>query len=164
MITLFRALVLPNLRYCCQLWSPLKAVAVQKLEAVQRTFTNRISGIRELNLNCWERLKHLGLYSQERRERYIILNTWNMITGLAPNFESQTSRIVTRYNERRGRLCRIPPFNNRAAARVQTLREGSLSVEGPTLFNALLKALGGGEFTLAIFKRRLDNWLRKIPD
>jgi hypothetical protein len=74
MIILFRALVFPNLEYCCQLWSPLKAGAVRKLEAVQRTFMHRINGMRELNLNHWERLKHLGLYSLERRrERYIIL-------------------------------------------------------------------------------------------
>ena len=121
--------------------------------------------MRELELNYWDRLKHLGLYSLERRrERYIILYTWKMITELASNFESETSRIVTYYNERRRRLCRIPLFNNRAAARVQTLREGSLSVAGPRLFNALQKVLRGGEFTLAKFKRRLDNWLRKIPD
>ena len=87
-----------------------------------------------------------------------------MITGLAPNFESETSRIVRYYNERRRRLCRIPQFNNRAVARVQTLREGPLSVVGPRLFNALPKVLRGGKFTLATFKRRLDNWLREIPD
>jgi hypothetical protein len=87
-----------------------------------------------------------------------------MITGLAPYFESETSRIVTRYNERRGRLCEVTPFNNRATDRVQTLREGSLSVVGPRLFDKLPKALKGAEFTLATFKRRLDKWLRKIPD
>jgi hypothetical protein len=30
MITLSRAFVLPTLEYCCQLWSPLEVVAVQK--------------------------------------------------------------------------------------------------------------------------------------
>jgi hypothetical protein len=81
---------------------------------MQRAFTYKNSGMRE----------HLGLYSPERRrERYIIVYTWKIITGLAPNFESETSKIVTYYNERRGRLCRIPSFNNRAAARAQTIRE-----------------------------------------
>jgi hypothetical protein len=77
MITLFRALVLPNFEYCCQLWSPVKVGAVRKLEAVKRTFTFWISGMRELNLNYWERLKHLGLYSLERRRerRGISYNT-----------------------------------------------------------------------------------------
>jgi hypothetical protein len=65
--------------------------------------------MRELNLNYWERLKHLALYSlEERRERYIIQYTWKVLTGLAPNLESETSRIVTRYRERRGDCARFP--------------------------------------------------------
>jgi hypothetical protein len=72
---------------------------VRKLEAVQRTFSSRISGMRELDLNYWERLKPLGLYSLERRrKRYIIVYTWKMITGLARNFVSEISKIVTYYN------------------------------------------------------------------
>jgi hypothetical protein len=72
---------------------------------VQQTFMYRISDMRELNLNYWEKLKHLGLYLLERRrERYIILYIWKMITGLAPNFERETLRIVTRYCKRRRRL------------------------------------------------------------
>jgi hypothetical protein len=122
MTTLFRALVLPNLEYCCQLWAPLKVGAVQILEAVQWTFMYRISSMRELDLNYWERLKKLGLYLLEwRRERYIILYTWKLITGLAPNFESEASRIVPHHNKRMRKLCRIPLFNNQAVARVQTL-------------------------------------------
>jgi hypothetical protein len=45
-ITLFRALELSILEYCCQLWAPLKPSAVRQLQAVQRTFTTRISGMR----------------------------------------------------------------------------------------------------------------------
>jgi hypothetical protein len=71
---------------------------------------------------------------------------------------------VTYYNGRRGILCRIPTFDNQAAARVQTRRERLLSVVGPRLFNALPKALKGGEFTHATFKRQLDKFLKKIPD
>jgi hypothetical protein len=42
--------------------------------------------MKELKLDdYWGRLKHLGLISlEERRERYIILHNWKMITGLAP--------------------------------------------------------------------------------
>jgi hypothetical protein len=91
-----------------------------------------------------------------------------MITGLAPNFKSEISKIVRSHTlqQKEGRLSRISlfKFNNQAAATVQTLREGSLTVVGPRLFNALPKELRGGEFTLATFKRRLDQWLRKIPD
>jgi hypothetical protein len=69
---------------------------VRKLESVKRTFTSRISGTRELELEYWCRLKHLGLYSPEReRKRFIIQYNWKRITGLASNFESETSKIVT---------------------------------------------------------------------
>jgi hypothetical protein len=58
----------------------------------------------------WERLRRLGLNSlQRRRERYVILYTWNILAGMAPNFESETFRIETHHNERWGRLCKIPP-------------------------------------------------------
>jgi hypothetical protein len=87
-----------------------------------------------------------------------------MITGMAPNFESETFKIETRHNERRGRLCMIPPLRNRSAVRFQYLREGSLSVAGPRLFNVLPRDLREGEFTLETFKRRLDVFLGTIPD
>jgi hypothetical protein len=79
MIKLFKALVLPNLEYCCQPWAPLKAGAERKLESVLRTFTSEFSGIRELKLDHWRRLKHLGLYSPERREVFHTVHS-KMIT------------------------------------------------------------------------------------
>ncbi|KAA0203370.1 hypothetical protein HAZT_HAZT005526 [Hyalella azteca] len=95
---------------------------------------------------------------------YVILYTWKMITGMVPNFESETFRIETYHNERRGRLCKIPPLRNRSAVRFQSLREGSLFVAGPRLFNVLPKDLREEEFTLETFKRQLDVFLGTIPD
>ena len=83
---------------------------------------------------------------------------------MAPNFESETFRIETHHNERRGRLCKIPSLRNRSAVRFQSLRDGSLSVAGPRLFNVLPKDLREGEFTLETFKRQLDVFLGTIPD
>jgi hypothetical protein len=108
MITPFRALVIPILEYCCQHWTPLTLSAVRQLEGDQRTFTSRIRGMEELNY--WERLRRLGLYSlQRRRERYVILYTWKILTEMAPNFESETSRIETHQNGRRGETVQDPP-------------------------------------------------------
>jgi hypothetical protein len=111
-------------------------------------------------------LERLGLYSlQRRRERYVILYTWKMITVLAPNFESETFRIETYHNERRGRLFKIPPLRNTSAVRFQSLwGEASLSVAGPRVFNVLPNDQREGEFTLETFKRRLDVFLGTIPD
>ena len=69
LMTLWRALVQPILDYCSQLWSPYKAMDIQALESVQRLYTRQIRGMKEFSY--WERLRRLGLYSQQRqRERY----------------------------------------------------------------------------------------------
>jgi hypothetical protein len=114
--------------------------------------------------NYWERLRYLGLYSlQKRREKYVILYTGKMITRMAPSFVSETFRIETYHNERR-RLCKIHPLRNRSAVRFQSLKEGSLSVAGPRLFNVLPKDQREGDFTLETFKRGLDVLLGTNPD
>ena len=77
MITLWKALVLPKLEYCCQLWSPHKTGDIIRLEALQRTFTSKIWSLQ--HMNYWERLHHLSLYSlQRRRERYIVIYVWKV--------------------------------------------------------------------------------------
>lgn len=65
MITLYCSLLLHLLEYCCQLWHPWKLSETKALEGVQRTFTNKISSVK--NYNYWDRLRKLHLYSLERR-------------------------------------------------------------------------------------------------
>ena len=61
--------------------------------------------------NYWERLQRLGLYSlQMKRERYVILYTWKMITGMAPNFESETFRIETYHTRKWGDCAGFPHY------------------------------------------------------
>ena len=104
MITLFRAMVLPHLEYCCQLWAPVTIGKVRQIESVQRSFTAKIDSVS--NLNYWERLKALNLYSLERRrERYLIIYTFKIVESLTPNFDCDKFRIKVANNERRGRLC-----------------------------------------------------------
>ena len=72
MLTLLKSLVIPLLEYCCQLWNPCKAKDIQAVEAIQRTFTYKITEVQ--HLNYWERLHELKLYSLQRlRECYIII-------------------------------------------------------------------------------------------
>jgi hypothetical protein len=87
-----------------------------------------------------------------------------MITVMVTNFESETFRIETYHNERRGRLCKISRLRNRSVVIFQSLQEGSLSVAGPRLFNVLPRDLREGEFFLETFKRQLDVFLGIIPD
>ena len=84
MTTLYKSLVRSLLEYCCPLWDPVKVTEIQLLEGVQRTFTDRICGLE--NMNYWERLSHLKLMSlQRRRERYTILMMWKILHNVVPN-------------------------------------------------------------------------------
>ena len=44
-LTLLKSLVIPLLGYCCQLWNPWKAKDIQAIEAIQRTFTYKITEV-----------------------------------------------------------------------------------------------------------------------
>ena len=65
MLTLFKSLVLSRLDYSSQLWSPHLLKSIYLIENVQRSFTKHITGIQ--NKPYDERLKHLNLYSVQRR-------------------------------------------------------------------------------------------------
>ena len=129
-------MVLLHLEYCCPLWSPTTIGKVRQIEAVQRSFTSKITSV--ASLNYWERLKALDLFSLERRrERYLIIYVFKIIQCVTPNFASPKFEIKAIYNERRGRTCVIPPINNRAMASVKTMVESSFPVRSPKLFNSL---------------------------
>ncbi len=161
LVTLYKTLILPRVEYCCQLWSPMNIGQIRKLEAVQRTFTARIEGL--TNKNYWERLKHLDMYSLERRrERYIVIYVWKIITKMVPNLEDEDA-IKTTTNSRKGKLCIIPRLA-RTRRSIQTLKEGSLAVHGPRLYNCLPQDLREHTGTLYSFKSGLDKYLRTVPD
>ena len=160
MLTLYKSLVVPLLEYCCQLWSPWKGGEKQILEAVQRSFTNKISAVK--HLDYWERLKTLKLFSLERRrERYAILYIYKILIGTATN----NMNIRFHENKRLGRLCHIQQVHPRAATRVKTLKENAFATRGPLLFNALPRYLRDStELGLEKFKNQLDKFLWTIPD
>ena len=49
MLTLLKSLVIHLLEYCSQLWNPWKAKDIQAIEAIQRTFTYKITEVQHLN-------------------------------------------------------------------------------------------------------------------
>ena len=51
MLTLFKSIVRNLLEYCCPLWNPVKIMDIQELESVQKVFTTKISGMKDLDLN-----------------------------------------------------------------------------------------------------------------
>ena len=97
LLTLFKSLVQPHLDYCCQLWSPSKQDLIIKIEQVQKKLVARISDSRLQNLNYWEKLRILRLYSQERRrERYLIIFIWKisqeLVSGYSIPFTDRNNR------------------------------------------------------------------------
>ena len=107
MMTLFKSLVLSRLDYASQLWSPHRLKSVYLLEKVQRSFTKHIAGMHTMPYE--ERLKHLNLYSiQRRRDRYQIIYLWKIIEKIVPNLSAP---ITCTYSERRSRSCAVLHVN-----------------------------------------------------
>ena len=166
MLTLWKSLIQSKLEYCSQLWCPIQKGNIQRIEMVQRSYIRKITGMSLMNY--WEQLKHLKLYSLERRrERYRILYIWRILEEQVPNIISGDGapKITAKWHPRRGRECIIRAVNRRAPNHVQKLTDASLPVHGQRLFNTLppeIRNLTG--CTTDSFKRRLDKYLSTIPD
>ena len=163
MMLLFKQLVRSSLEYCCPLWSPNEEDLKQKIEKVQRNFTRKISGLTGDNRpNYWERLKILNLYSLERRrERYLILYMVKAITGLVPNLG-----FVVKRNERTGPKIEVPMVTKGSGIVTPKMKERTLKIQGPKLFNALPKEIRcmAERVSIETFKRELDIFIKTIPD
>ena len=161
MLTLYNSLVRSKLEYCCPLWNPSAIADIQKLESVQRVFTSKVAGCRELAY--WERLKLLKIQSlQRRRERYAIIHTWKILNNLTNN-DIGLSFTDTENSSRTGITVTVPPVPRNVPARVVSLYEHSFAVKGPMLWNCLPKHVKGA-LTLSAFKGLLGDFLNQIPD
>ena len=128
MTLLFKTMVRSRLEYCSALWNPHRIQDIQTLEAIQRSFTRRISGCQ--SLNYWERLKFLHLPSlQRRRERYIIINTWKILQKKAPN----DINMVFYESDRLGVRVKVPPRVKGCPSAISSIYEHSFSVKAAKL-------------------------------
>ena len=161
MLTLWKSLVQCKLDYCSQLWNPAKTGDIQRIEMIQRCFVRKIKGMH--NMNYWDQLKRLGLYSQQRRrERYLIIYIWKILENQVPN--PAPHLIKSRSNPRLGRRCDIPPMVSRQG-HLHQLREASIFVLGQKLFNLIPKHTRNiTNSKVDAFKSALDSWLAQVPD
>ena len=158
MLTLYKSLVRSKLEYCCPVWSPSKIGDITKLENVQRSFTKKIHGCKELSY--WERLKKLKILSlQRRRERYCMVHVWKILNGLAPNdLEFEFSN-----HTRLGIKASIPSINRKAQLSVRSDYDKTFRVHAAQLFNLLPPDLRSTS-TLESFKSGLGRVLEQYPD
>ena len=157
LMTLYKSLVRSKLDYCCPVWSPIRKEDICSLEAIQRSFTARISTLK--GLTYWERLKSMKLMSvQRRRERYIILHMWKTYCGIVPNDVG----VEFYLNDRLGPMCRVPKLRAKSM-QVNTMVYHSFGSMGPMLFNAIPKQVKSSS-SPDTFKAALDDYLMTLPD
>ena len=158
---MWNQLVQGHVDYCSQLWQPLESSELQRIENLLKTFSKKIPSIR--NENYWVRLKLLKMNSQQRRlERYRIIYTWKALEGLVPDCGIRTKNNP---ESRNGRECEVPSIVKKSSARVKSLREKSLQVHGPKLFNCLPKSIRNiTKCDVDTFKEKLDLYISVIPD
>ena len=155
---MFKSLVQPHIDYCSQLWMPQEGANMDKVEKVLRDFSRRVPGIRDL---CyWERLKTMGMNSEQRRlERYKIIYIWKIMEGFVPNCGVNW----TNAEERRGRLCEVPKL--KGSKEVQKCRRQSFQMSGPKVWNSLPRNVRNvTKCGVEQFKEALDCFLTKVPD
>ena len=146
------------LEYCCPLWHPSKICNIQELESVQKAFTARITGMRDLHY--WDRLQRLSLMSlQRRRERFILMHMWKILYLHTSN--DINVQFVSR--PRFGNLAIIPSACRNSSAANQSLYDSSFAVTGPKLWNAMpyhLNSISDKDH----FKSQLTQFLLSLPD
>ena len=158
MVTLYKSMIRSKLEYCCPLWNPATIQNIQMLESVQRTFTSKFHDC--INMTYWERLKHLDLFSlQRRRERYIIIHMWKILNGHSPN----DMNIQFYHNDRLGIRAKLPPISKNCNPSSKTIFDNSFALQGPTLWN-LIPIVATYKANLSEFKTSLQSFLKKIPD
>lgn len=160
MLILFKSLVLPHIEYCSVIWNPHLQKEINRLESVQRNFTCKLEGME--NLDYYERLKSLHLYSTERRrDRYLLIYIYKILFRKVPN-----PGLSYKWSLRRGKVLITPPVFTSRGSRGATLLHHSFTRRAPRLFNALpaeLRNLPEGTSIDAV-KRKLDDFLKDVKD
>ena len=160
MMILYKTYIRSQLEYCCPLWNPSgpnSTTAVKLLEGVQRSFTSKITSLK--NLNYWQRLDGLSLMSlQRRRERYIIIYMWKILTAKVPN-DINVSFYMNQRNSIKALVPSIPLQRSNTTA-----LDKSFSVLGPKLWNLLPSECTLTLDSLEKFKKLLGTFLQQFPD
>ena len=158
MLTLFKSLVRSRLEFGCEVWNPFLKKDILLLEQIQRSFTNKINGVKDLDY--WDRLKSLNLLSlQRRREKLILAHVWKIANGIYPNSIDLNFKLHKRSNALRAVLRPLP----KTRGKLLTTFENSFIVNAPKLWNVLPAPVTQTKL-LSCFVHELESFLSKVPD
>ena len=160
MMSLFKSLVIPIMDYGSVIWNPSKRKDIEAIEKIQRNFTKRLCGLSEMNY--YERLKYLNIYSMERRrERYEILYIFKVINHRVPNVG-----LKWKFFPRRGRELIPPPVRKNSRQSAVTMRRNSFRGKAAYLFNCLPASIRNinPDTPVPTIKRALDRILKDVSD
>ena len=166
---MFKTLVMPHLGYCSQLWLPIDAAGILKLEKVQFDFFKKIPELKDKSY--WEALKHMKMVSVQRRmERYRVMYCWKILENLVPN--CGIIEMPGTHDTRQGRRLEVPKI--KGTAKINKKKEQCFQINGAKIFNCLpskIRNLTMKPSTLAHsapsledFKMALDLYLQTVPD
>ena len=160
MMMFYKTYVRSVLEYCCPLWNPSgpnAITSIKLLEGVQRSFTSKIPSL--YNQNYWQRLQSLSLMSlQRRRERYIIIYMWKILTSKAPN-DIGISFYMDQRSSIKAIIPGIPPQRSNTSC-----FDKSFFVLGPKLWNILPSKCTLSLHSLDNFKQQLGIFIQQFPD
>ena len=158
MIRLYKTHIRSKAEYCCIVWSPTLKQEISKIERIQKSFTKKINGMEDKNYH--QRLKSLKLYSLERRrERYMIINTWQQLEGQRDNL--MDFKVNERSRHRIIKATRVKWNHNNNSSIIYN----SPALKMMKLFNTIPEDIRDTMgVKLETFKRKLDKWLELVPD
>ena len=157
LMRMFKSLVLPIIEYGCVIWNPSDQKTILEIESVQRHFTAKLNGMHELDY--WDRLNSLKLYSLERRrDRYVIIYIFKILYGIVPN-----PGISWTFHVRRGRLLEHATLKNNSR-HGSKLKQHSFLYCASKIFNCLPADLRNFDGSILTLKTKLDDFIRGVPD
>ena len=158
LLLLFNSLVRSKLEYCNIVWNPYLIKDILKVEGIQRYFTSKLQGLKDLNY--WQRLRTLHIMSlQRRRERNIIIYLWKIKNKVVPN----CCKMEFREHQRTGSIRAIIKPLSKIKGRISTVYDEGFSILSARLWNILPSEITKMN-SLNLFKSKLDKFLNLIPD